>query len=131
MKKPFLYGFHGKARWKSNKVFFCSGLMVFAYIEVGKIQLIITIASMIPFWVKCAIFVVMFILLGYSGWRIQKRVLSPSFPPPKPTIIFMAIAIAFIFALVSADRRVFFDICTSITILFLLILERKNRRKLT
>jgi len=49
MKKPFLYGFQGKARWKTNKVFFCAGLIIFFYIEIGKLKWSIELAKQVPF----------------------------------------------------------------------------------
>jgi len=130
IKKPFTYGFRGKARWRTNRVFFCTAVIVFFYIEIGKVKWSIEVANHIPLWVKYIVFATMFVCLWYSGVKIQRRVVDPSLPLPRFSWFLLNGLIVFMFAIISADRRLLFDICTSLTILFLYILDYYYKCKL-
>lgn len=130
LKKPFLYGLRGKARRRKNLVFLCAFFVAVIYIEVGELNWSIEVASEVQSFWKYIVFLLMIASFWYSDWRIHRRVIDPTLPPLSlPWYLWDGI-IAFAFAVVSADQRVLFHVCTIVTILFLCGSERYYRRKL-
>jgi hypothetical protein len=129
MKKQFLHTFRTKAHRRLWCVVLCSfGIMVL-YSKIGHLQWCIDLAKNVPFVLKCAAFLVAFALLWYVDWRIYQRVLNDTLPKINVIWFWLFGIAAFIFAIVSADERLFFTICTSTMVLFAFAHERFYRRK--
>jgi hypothetical protein len=99
------------------------------YSKIGHLQWCIDLAKNVPFVLKCAAFLVAFALLWYVDWRIYQRVLNDTLPKINVIWFWLFGIAAFIFAIVSADERLFFTICTSTMVLFAFAHERFYRRK--
>jgi hypothetical protein len=115
MKKTFFHEFRG---WRKRRVFIYAFLIAISYYEIGRLSWVIEVAKKVPFFWKCFVFFILFLSIWYSSWRIQRRVLDSSLPLVSSAWIFRDGIIAFAFAIVSADMRVFFDVCTGLIILF-------------
>jgi ABC-type uncharacterized transport system permease subunit len=129
-KKPFLYGLRGKARWRKNRVFLSALFIAWIYVDIGKTQWSLEVARAVPLLWKGIAMVVMFASICYSAWRVNRRILDTALPPLHSAWLLWNVVAAFVFAVVSADQRVLFHVCTLLTILFLCCSEGYYRRKL-
>jgi hypothetical protein len=124
MKKPFLQEFRGKARWRKHRVFISAFLIMFLYDQIGKVNWCFGIAEKIPFGWKCFTFLVLFSLIWYADWKIYRRVLDTTRPPPHAFFFVLIGVVAFAFAIITADQRAFFNGCTLLWIFLLYANER-------
>jgi len=117
-KIPFTYGFRGKARWSTNRVFLGATLLVVLYVQLGRAGWCIKVAEDVPLlwkWVSaCG-------LLGFvwvCEWKIQERVLDPSLPQLSWSVLLGLGLVALLFAVITADQRLLFiGWTTAITVL--------------
>lgn len=129
LKKSFLHGFRGTARRKKLQVFFWSFLIAIAYVQIGELGPSVSMAKRVPLAWKVVTFLLFFSSLWYSDWRIHRRVFDHSLPRLHWGWYACLGISAFVFAIISADRRALFYSCTFLSIVFLWASERYYRRR--
>ncbi|HZL14225.1 MAG TPA: hypothetical protein VFC85_08790 [Verrucomicrobiae bacterium] len=134
MKKPFLYGFQGKARWKTNRVFLVCFAIMFLFDQIGKLKWCIEVAGKIPFFWKCFALATMTVCIFIYSSKIYSRAIyrrthGVTLLKPHIAWFIMILVAGFTFAIISADYRIFFNISTALLILSCFAFDYYYRRK--
>jgi hypothetical protein len=99
------------------------------YTRVGETALSIEVAKSVPMVWKCLTFLAMFGTVWYVKWRIERRTFDRSLRPLEKGWVGWLVAVAFGFAVLSADVRTLFWVGTFSCLIFLWISNRYYRRK--
>ena len=129
-KKPFLYGFRGKAVWKVNRVFMAAFAVVAVYLYLGRLSVCIAIASQIPDVPKWVLGAALLACVWYCDRRIAQRVRDPALPGIPSAWFTLLGILALLFAVATADSRTFFRIYNCGLTLFLCGSSWRLRRNL-
>lgn len=127
---PFKYGFAGKARWKTNRVFLIAFGIAFFYVNIGRMRVCVAVAELVPVIYKWFVGLALFTLFWFTERRIHKRLCNPTSMGPLPLIWKMSLLLlAVIFGMVTADKRIIFTVVTSFLVLFLCLSDRIFRQE--
>jgi hypothetical protein len=109
----------GKASRRMTLVICCAFFYLVLYMKVGYLPQSVAVARVVPLWGKGLVGILLFASIWYSDWRIQRRVLRPDLAPPRRVLFYWDGLIALTFAVVTADARTAFYICTYTWVVFL------------
>jgi O-antigen ligase len=117
-RKPFLHGLRGKTNRKLNSiVFICFAIMVL-FVKIGRLDWSLEIAKNVPSVWKYFLGTAMFFLVWYVDWKVSRRVFDQTLPRLGLFPVILLGVVMFAFAIVSADRRIFFHTIILISIAY-------------
>ena len=82
-------------------------LIIIAYVQMGKLGSCIELSEKVPTFWKCCSGAALLVLFFFSALKIEARAMDPGLPRLRWWIFWTGI-VAFVFAIVTADRRSLF-----------------------
>jgi hypothetical protein len=108
MKRPFLYGFRGKAAWRVNRVIFGSALIIYLYMKINETSWSAAIARQVPLPWKLLVLFIFLSSVSYAFWRMGRHISNPELPLSNRVWLLLPLLMAFGFAIISADCETLF-----------------------
>ena len=127
--KRLLHEVRSKVHRRLNIVVLVCFLIMVLYDKVGKTAWSIELARSVPVLWKVLTFLAMFATIWYVTCRVDRRGLDPSLPVLDRRWLTWLAIVAFTFAIISADARIFFNIGTFSCLVFAWIEYRYYRWK--
>ena len=128
-KRRLAHEVRSKAHRRLNTVALVYGLIMFLYSRIGRATVSIEVAKSVPMLWKCLTLLAMFATIWYVTWRIERRTFDLSLRRVEGGWFIWLGAVAFGFAIVSADALTLFYVGTVACVIFLWISDRYYKRK--
>jgi hypothetical protein len=129
-RKRLVHEVRSKAHRRLHTVIWVSALIMFIYIRVGEAARSIELATDVPLVWKCLMFLTLLGMIWYLKWRMWRRTFEPSCPRFDRSWFFWLAAVAFSFAVISADVPALFYGGTLSCLVFLRVMDWYYGRKL-